>query len=793
MSVDRDKAIAWLQHVLAEDKKRHLPEQERDPYRNLLCEAFPELEDDEPEIDAIIDAACHPAAWKRNPAAAPAAEHPTNRRPTDRRGEAATGKPPPPVANDPAHAATYRFVALNHTVVPPPATVDRMTPAAGGFCGRITVEWAAETPLLIGVEDRDSAAVTPMRLGADGPYVLPGASLRGMLRAAVEIVAHGRLSQVNSHHRYGLRDFDHPAYRKSPDGRDRLAWSEIGAGWLSRRPASDDEKRQAGEALSDYVLTPCDKKLIHIWKLPAAPAESDHQASGAFQATWVKKSLREKLADAGYATGGGREKLYDFTPRHRFAIDPEAADHLRAAADGPLRGTLVFSGKSPTLGHLSPEKVLAERKTKNKGNVKKREVVFLDRPGEPALRLTAAEFRQFELVHCKPSKNKPRPDGSFAELSHTLNAGRRIPVFHTGSPGSADFAMGLTRVFKIGHRATVGDVLDREQGHRLAKPFSPDFVEALFGHLHEPDDLGLRPGSSVDPGTTARKGRAAFGFATLDAAARAVLTSEISTVLMGPRASFAPFYLRGPDKDWSSDQARLAGRKRYFPQHRPADRAGAAGKIAGRLGEAQGNGNTDTLSRLTLLGGENGQDLVFGGQIRLHNVLPEEIGALLWVLTHGGDPAKPFRHMIGRAKTVGAGQMRVRSLHLDLRGNDAAAREMLAQPAAWERLDDTGTGETGWLRDGQGMTPFLRAFERYMRGHVAAWPEVAPVTEWLALSDPAVGAALVAEKRAGSMALKDFRVVRQDAGARAKAGRDPDRYLGAPQRPAGKARFPYRP
>ncbi|MGQ3028347.1 MAG: hypothetical protein ACT60Q_08485, partial [Ferrovibrionaceae bacterium] len=454
MSVDRDKAIAWLQHVLAEDKKRHLPEQERDPYRNLLCEAFPELEDDEPEIDAIIDAACHPAAWKRVPEPAPAA-----RRPTERRREAATGKPPPhPVTSDPQHAATYRFVALNDTVVPPPARVDRMTPAAGGFCGRITVEWAAETPLLIGVEDRDSEAVTPMRLGAGGPHVLPGASLRGMLRAAVEIVAHGRLSQVNRHHRYGLRDFDHPVYRKTPDGRDRLAWSEVGAGWLSKRPASDDEKRQAGETPSDYVLTPCDKKLIHIWKLPEAPPESDREASGRFQVAWLKKSLCEKLDAARYAIGRREEKLYDFTPRHRFAIDPEAADHLRAAADGPLRGTLVISGKSPTLRDLSVDKVLAERKTKNKGNVKKREVVFLDRPGEPALRLTAAEFRQFELVHCKPSKNKPQPEGSFAELSHTLNAGRRIPVFHTGSPGSADFAMGLTRVFMIGHRATVGDV-----------------------------------------------------------------------------------------------------------------------------------------------------------------------------------------------------------------------------------------------------------------------------------------------------------------------------------------------
>ena len=143
---------------------------------------------------------------------------------------------------------------------------------------------------------------------------------------------------------------------------------------------------------------------------------------------------------------------------------------------------------------------------------------------------------------------------------------------------------------------------------------------------------------------------------------------------MAPRASFAPFYLRGPIKDWTdearngnSGEARLAGRKRYFARF-PAPRlASAEADIVAALSGLNNTTSPDTQSRLRLLkpAAPNGE-LVFSGIIRLHNVTAEEIGALLWTLTHGGEARKPYRHMIGRAKNVGAGQARVKSLRMKL-------------------------------------------------------------------------------------------------------------------------------
>ena len=136
--------------------------------------------------------------------------------------------------------------------------------------------------------------------------------------------------------------------------------------------------------------------------------------------------------------------------------------------------------------------------------------------------------------------------------------------------------------------------------------------------------------------------------------------------MMAPRASYAPFYLRGTYKDWSDNEARLAGRKRYFPRF-PAAAAPGAGQAAARtklygfLRSWIGNANRDTQSHLAYLEpATDAAELTFYGAIRVHNVSAAELGMLLWALTHGGDPAKPYRHMVGRGqgrrRRPGAGQ-----------------------------------------------------------------------------------------------------------------------------------------
>lgn len=693
-------------------------------------------------------------------------------------------------------SAPYRFVVLNDKVAAAdPQIEDRGLdlPLPGGFCGSIAVEWAFETPLLIGARRGSEEVDRPLRLGENGPYVIPGATLRGLLRSTCEILAYGRLFQVNRHHRYGVRDFGHELFSDAY----RPSWKTLGAGWLRRSPASEAERERG---LSDYLLEPCDKYQLRIRALRPvlAPAAKD----GEFHLKWLGMELEDRYAAAGQHDPADPRR-YDFSGRGtrcRFAHDADP-DYLVPTADPQgIAGVLVAAGKSPTLKTLTAATLDRQAALPDKGDQKKREYVFVDRPGATAIRIATEAFQRFELAHSKPSKNKREPEGSYEVLHPTLAAGGRIPVFYIGNPDpgrrDADFSIGLTRLFKRSHRYSVGQVLKREAGHALAVSprFKPDAVEALFGYVFEPDEIGKSPAESIAPGELARKGRVACGFARL--VGEGTEAPEKRTVMMGPRASYGPFYLRGVYKDWTAPDARLAGRKRYFPRFAPQNVASPekrreSARALYQTLDRKGDAPESATSHLRYLEpAAPGGELVFSGEIRLHNVSAAEVGMLLWALSHGGDPAKPYRHMVGRGKAAGAGQARVRAIRLALIGNDATADKSLADPDAWEL---PGPGREGWAAPGgQSLAPFLRAFEAAMRRVEPGWPMVDPVLELLGVAKPALGAAIVAAKRGEYLPLPHFKALRDAAKLGKGRTVGDDRFLAAPKLAPGELTLPYR-
>lgn len=623
-------------------------------------------------------------------------------------------------------AAPFRFVTLPDTVVPPERPVRLDLPLPDGFCADVDVEWAAETPLLIGAENGATGVVEPMTLGKAGGYVIPGATLRGMIRAAVEIVAHGRLGPANLHHRYGLRDFEHPAYAvRSPVSRV----GEVKAGWLEMRTI---------DGAARWVITPCEWAHVLIDDLLASrhghwPARD--------RRGWIGLDLTEKYRAVGMQSG----RSVDFTRTFGFSTAPEDnGRRMVRPADGPRRGTLVFANKLPG----------------RDGN-KTFEYVFFA-PAGAAVPLDPAVVATFERLYSKPSKNRPQPDGSWRVLKPTLEAGGRLPVFLVGDLERQDdgFFFGLTRLFKVPHERSVGTVLAQTQPDHLPAPvrdadgvvtgYKADFVEALFGYVVERDALGLGKDDRIAPDAAGRKGRVAFSFAHLVPGQRARLSDPVTAVMMAPRASFAPFYLRSPaEKDYSADTPpKLAGRKRYLARHRSGRMAEALAGIAA-MGERQirrieesSRGkpvSDDVKTRLRFLLPEGAAELRFRSTIRLHNVTAAELGAVLFALTHGGDPDTPCRHLVGRARPFGAGQMRVVQAQLTARPN-------------------TGTGEPAADTD---HAPFLEAFRAYMRGQhgLAAFPDVPAVQEFLGAGTPAAAAALGA--MLDYLPLKDFNDIRK--------------------------------
>lgn len=723
--------------------------QSRTNLKNFLdnnCDA--ERED----YDEIIDTAANRAIGKAPPPPVPSSSGQQQQR-RDGAKDAPTKRTP----FDPAKvSAPYRFIDLPDEVVMPetdePVPLD--VPLDGYFCGEIKYELVAESPILIGgassgrARPGENPPVEPLVLGAPGKFAIPGATMRGMIRAACEIIGHAKLARGNWHHRYGLRDFTHRVYKEQSVSKV----DQVKSGFLTIRAATDKDApaivvHDGGEALV-YELTPCRRDWAHvpITKLNGVGINAPIGDQYAPRDLWTALELNEKYRRAGMISGGRPV----FTKTYRFAPSAETfykGHEMSPLAGGGEEGVLVFAGKFP-----------------GKGN-KKVEYVFFPDPHGTAVPINADRAALFNTLNSTPSKNRPEPTANWKLMREAARHGG-IPVFYVGDPaaGRQDFFFGLTRLFKIPHLKSVGEVLASTQknhipagetrkresdGKKVMSRYCDDFVERLFGYVVEPMDIWPDLDSeSTAPEGIARKGRAAFGFAMLDAKTPARIAEPATVIQMAPRASFSPFYLRSDakenfEKDYSVPGMRLAGRKAYFPRFPQANapEALAAIRAAGKRQTDAVPNATNTYSHLKFLLPAGAAKPRFKGTIRLHNVSPAEIGLILFALTHGGSEKGRFRHMVGRGKPFGAGQMRLDALTLTLEAN---GKDMgLLQPAP---------------EGGHSIGPFLDELDKHMRKTIKAFPAVAPVEEWLCVCDPQYSPP---EESAAYLPLSSFQEVRK--------------------------------
>ncbi|SDF10108.1 TIGR03986 family type III CRISPR-associated RAMP protein [Rhodospira trueperi] len=671
--------------------------------------------------------------------------------------------------------APFRFVTLNDIVAPRDTDAGALDkPIPGGVSACIEVQWIAETPLLIGVKNAQGVT-EPMTLGPDGPPVIPGASLRGMIRAATEIVALARLGSANLHHKYGLRDFEHPSYGQDLPVSDV---DQVKAGWLTLQ-WDDDVARKTPENARWEIAS-----LDHGWShLPVDDLKSFVGSAFSNREGWIQKSLESKYGLLGMTHSQGRDTLFTFdkTVAVSQPRKEETGNRRMVHPGGPVQGVIVCSDKLP-----------------GRGGNKKVEYVFHGSP-EPGVVLTPEIVDTFLRLSCKPSRNKPEPDGSFKKLLPTLMSGHRVPVFFVGDLNRQDdgFFFGLTRLFKVPHCNSVGDILARQKAHtegRVEKQdgtvvaYNADFVEHLFGYVVEREDLGLDETDRIDPNLAGRKGRVAFSFATLEPEQSHRLSDEVTAAMMAPRASFAPFYLRGQGEiDYSfPDDVRLAGRKRYlprFPDGHTHEAMAAIQDMAHRQREQMaGVRSTEIFSKMRfLLPGPGQTDLRFRSRIRMHNVTAAELGAVLFALTHGGDRSKPCRHMLGHARPFGAGQIRVGRVRLVVDPSDAEAKRTWCTPAGPEDLVSED-GRSGFCpphtepQPSHAIQPLLAAFTAFMRrsrtangAGVPRFPDIPEVREFLGACTPEV-TARIGQVPLDYMPLKSFNAIRKGTKPRKDGG-----------------------
>lgn len=360
----------------------------------------------------------------------------------------------------------------------------------------------------------------------------------------------------------------------------------------------------------EWQITPCQMRRVHQKHLIEHLAISRND--------WV----HAKTAQSRYELLLNKHSLAICPP---VQFDPVAEDdHTLGQGQQQNLGYLVFTGQPGP----SFEKVGA----------KKKEFIFFN-PGSTVLKVDATVMSGFYFIHENSTEWKFWRK-KLTSHPGAINEQGGIPVFfHQGRDGQVQ-SLGLAFMYKLPYTHSLHDAIGHT--HQAHLDDQPDLADLIFGHLHESRSL---------------RGRVNVGVARLVNDGRLGWTRN--TVLSSPKPTFYPLYIKqtGKYKQFSQlmePHAELAGWKRY--QIKPDNVLPPSAKSTPRV-----------QVRL-----ETVEDAEFTFEIRLHNLRPVELGALLWALDFGG--RAELRHSLGAGKPYGLGKviLSVDPARSTLRPNDPA-------------------------------------------------------------------------------------------------------------------------
>lgn len=261
---------------------------------------------------------------------------------------------------------------------------------------------------------------------------------------------------------------------------------------------------------------------------------------------------------------------------------------------------------------------------------KKSEFIFYENEAA-SLKVTAKTMSEFRQIHEETVEWK-------YWLSKLSNLSRGIPVFFHREKDQIE-SLGLAMMYKLAYKNSIHDAINHTSDLHVNHS-SPDFADLIFGYLGEDGSQGL-------------KGRVNIGQGTLQSAV--IMSWTRLTVLSAPKPTYYPAYIRQNKSDGFNQlmqkNVELSGWKRYpiKPVHilPPPDKSQS--KVQVKL---------ETVAKGT----------VFSSKIRIHNLRPVELGALLWSIDFGGN--RSLRHGLGIGKPYGLGQVGLSIEDAILRRND---------------------------------------------------------------------------------------------------------------------------
>lgn len=532
-----------------------------------------------------------------------------------------------------AISAPYNFVPLAKWVYLPPwgSAVSHDVPFQDGYCGEIHYTLKAHTPLLVGgprtpASSQKAGDVYPFKL-PDGRYAIPGSSLKGMLRNVVEIAAFGRMRQIDSI-RPALRDIT--GRHVAASYMAKLA--NVKAGFLVKR------SRPTGNGEAE--APPCEI-------IPCNMARLEHRALE------EAMSVQETIFTKGLSTGAKYERWQELCKEKER--DPasiifkcrrpgEDAYALFDESGNYQNGMPVFTGQ------ISDSK---------KRGGKHRDFIFYDaREHEAKISVSATAWRDFLSIYGNDEPNVSRKSGSSwsGYWKQRYFNGERVPVFYIEEEsgcGKQLRAFGLAYLLKIPGDFSTRQLLQHSAPAHAQSPGSTcgyDLADLLFGAVdEESSDASLR-------GRVFCETAVALGTPQEE--------EQGPVILGGPKPSYFPNYLTHP----ASAPSWKLSREAQYVTYIGSTQSGAKPTLRGfkrypvrpdpSIPPRQDTGGNKAVQVLLHA---LPKDTQFDGRVVFHNLKCEELGALLWALTWGGD--QELRHSLGMGKPFGFGQISIELKH----------------------------------------------------------------------------------------------------------------------------------
>jgi CRISPR-associated protein (TIGR03986 family) len=508
----------------------------------------------------------------------------------------------------PMISAPYNFVPLANWVHIPEwsARASHDWPFRDGVSGELSLTLTTHTPLLVGgqqtkAEQDKPGEVTPFQL-PDGRYAIPGSSMKGMLRAVIEIAGFGRMHQVDEQ-RPALRDITRSDSTYATRIRDKIR-----TGFLHRTPDGGQE------------IHPCDMVRLNHRDLEKFFNEP----------IFKKGSVAKKYSRWKNLCETKKQKPETIC----FNVDPTS----KVAKDlyqGEIQGTPVFTGQINDSTHK---------------NGKSKDFIFYNT--KPPIPVQPKAWADFLRIHGDEEEGSEMSWPGYWRDKY--RAGEKVPVFYLQDNDL--LRIGLAFMPKLAGDFSTWDMIDHSSTKHRAPPSQKngyDFADLLFGALGDEPTDALRGRVSCETllSTSPNPQITRHLPTILNGPKPTYFPNYLTQINVDPKT----WELKKPHgqyvtylKTANSSSPTLRGYKRY--PARPLEQVEVQ-----PLDQDQKNNAKVQITLHTLP-----PDTRLTGRIVFHNLKEEELGALLWTLTWGNE--KQLRHGLGMGKSFGFGQI---SLALD--------------------------------------------------------------------------------------------------------------------------------